>query len=145
MSDAHSIDRTMLSGYIDGVLTQGDRQRVSVHLETCSECLETVEEMKVIRDVARSTPFKALTDDQWDESPRSPISRWARNAGWALLAIWLVATLVLVVVLPDADLDPLLGRVMIWGAVAGWLGLFASAALDRYATSRTDVYRGVKK
>ncbi|HVS65722.1 MAG TPA: zf-HC2 domain-containing protein [Thermoanaerobaculia bacterium] len=145
MSERHPIDRTLLTGYIDGVLTQGDRQRVSVHLESCAECRQTVAEMRTIRDVARSTPFRALTDDQWNEAPRSSLSRWARNAGWALLALWLVATIVLVSVLPGQDLDPLLGRVMIWGAVAGWLGLFASAAMDRYATSRTDVYRGVKK
>ena len=139
MSERHPIDQTLLTGYLDGVLTQGDRQRVAVHLETCPDCRRTLEEMRRIRDVARATPFRSLTDDQWDESPRSSFSRWARNAGWALLALWLAATLVLVVVLPDADVDPLLGRVMIWGAVAGWLALFASAALDRYATSRTDV------
>jgi anti-sigma factor RsiW len=145
MSARHPIDPTMLTGFIDGVLTQGDRQRVAVHLETCEECRRTVEEMRMIRDVARSTPFRTLTDDQWSEAPRSSLSRWARNAGWALLALWLVATIVLITVLPDQDVDPGLGRVMIWGAVAGWLALFASAALDRYATARTDVYRAVKK
>jgi anti-sigma factor RsiW len=146
MSDErHPIEPSLLTGYIDGALAQGDRQRVAVHLETCADCRRAFEELTTIRAVARSTSFRAPADDQWNEAPRSPLSRWARNGGWTLLAIWLLATIVLLLAGPARIEDPLVGRLMIWGSLAGWLALFVSVALDRRATSRTDIYRGVRK
>ncbi|HVS12537.1 MAG TPA: zf-HC2 domain-containing protein [Thermoanaerobaculia bacterium] len=141
----HPIEPPLLSGFLDGVLAQGDRQRVAVHLETCAECRSTLEEMRMIRSLARSTPFRTLPDDQWSEGPRSSLSRVARNSGWSLLALWLFGTVVLLLIGPERIEDPWVGRLMIWGSVAGWLALLASVALDRWATSRTDIYRGVKK
>ena len=37
---------TLLSGYLDGELTQSDRQRVEVLMEDCEDCAKTFEEMK---------------------------------------------------------------------------------------------------
>ena len=35
----------LLSGYLDGELTQGDRQRVELILEDCAECARVFDEM----------------------------------------------------------------------------------------------------
>ena len=37
----HGFDEALISGYLDGELTQGDAQRVRVHLEDCAVCQRT--------------------------------------------------------------------------------------------------------
>ena len=48
MLDCRQIDE-MLSGYLDGELTQGDRQRVQLHLESCAKCRTAFDEMAELR------------------------------------------------------------------------------------------------
>ena len=140
-----SFGEDLLSGFIDEVLRQGDRQRVQLHLEVCRDCRSTVDEMTQIRDAARSTRFLGVLDSQWDETPTSPWSRWSRNAGWALLFGVLVLLLVLFAVRPDSLDDRTVETVMVWGSIGGVAGLFASALTDRLSKSATDIYREVKK
>ena len=57
MSQHHDtvFDESLLSGYLDGELTQADEQRVRLRLEGDSEARTMVAEMQRIRQAARST------------------------------------------------------------------------------------------
>lgn len=136
---------TELSGYVDGELTQGDSQRVRLHLEDCPRCRQLVGDLQSIRAAAISTPFPVPTDEQWRERPRGPASRWVRRFGWWLTLAWLGGASWLVIrdfVIDSADWYE---KALVASLAAGALLLFVSVLLDRLEARRTDRYRGVQK
>ena len=74
----------LLSGYLDGALTQGEDQRVRLHLEDCAACRALYAELRTMRETTMKTRFVLPADDQWDERPRSSLSRLFRGTGWTL-------------------------------------------------------------
>ncbi|MEM1247391.1 MAG: hypothetical protein AAGK22_13525 [Acidobacteriota bacterium] len=132
-----------LSGYLDGVLTQEDMQRVRLRLEDCEVCAAELEALRRNREATMSTKFKA-EDLQWDETPRAPWSRWSRNLGLTMLFLYLVSMLALAVWQPE-ELPDVAGRVVGGLGVFGTLFVFASVLIDRLVVAKTDRYRGVKK
>jgi len=48
----------LLSGYLDGELTQGDRQRVELILEDCAECARVFDEMKNSASMWAASPTR---------------------------------------------------------------------------------------
>lgn len=138
-------DEALLSGYVDGELTQAEEQRVRVYLEDHPEALAEVEEIRRLRSAALGTALKVPADTQWDERPRNGASSLARTLGWAALAassvsvvgsgLWYLATS------PHGILPKLVG----FGAIGGFLMLFLSVLIDRLRVARTDRYRRVQR
>lgn len=147
MSDncQRNFDEALLSGYLDGVLTQADRQRVRLHLEECASCRRLTEEMAQIRDVTISTLFKLPADDQWDEAPRGSFSRLTHGLGWTVLLVWLVGMIGFTAGQLWSGPETLLEKLLIFGGVAGFTLLFISVLVDRLRTMRTDPYRRVER
>ena len=140
-----TFDEALLSGYLDGELTQADRQRVRLHLEDDAEARSLVEEMAEIREVARSGDWVEPSDEQWNEAPRSSTSRFLRGTGWLLLGAWLAVVAV-------AVLWGLIFGPESWGekalalaVVGGPLALFISVLIDRLKVMQHDRYRSVEK
>ena len=140
-----NFDEALLSGYLDGVLTQADRQRVRLHLEECVSCRRLTEEMAKIRDVTISTLFKLPADDQWDETPQGPLSRVTQGLGWTILLVWLVGMAGFTAGQLWSGPEALLQKLLVFGGVAGFALLFISVLIDRLRTLRTDPYRRVEK
>lgn len=138
-------DEALLSGYLDGELTQGDEQRVQVHLEDCEVCRATVDEMTQLQGATMSAEFDVPTDDQWSELPRTRASGVSMRLGWSIVSVWLL-TLAGYAASELANSDePLLTKVLVF---AGWSGfglLFLGVVLDRLKSMRTDRYREVRK
>lgn len=148
MSSHHDdtpFDDTLLSGYLDGELTQADAQRVRLRLEDDPAARETIAQMRRIRQAARTTELPAPGDEEWNEAPRSRGSRWLRGSGWGLIIVWalVVAGLVVwgLVTGPEAWWQKVLAAALIAGPVL----LFASVLLDRIRIMRHDRYGRVKK
>jgi predicted anti-sigma-YlaC factor YlaD len=144
-SSRQSFSEELLSGYLDGVLTQADEQRVRILLESSDEYRALYDDMRRLRETTMSTSFRPIEDDLWDEAPRSSVSSLARNLGWAVLAVWFVGVMVLILWMPDFAVDKTLARLMVGGGLGGVALLLVSAALDRWRSSRKDIYREVKK
>ena len=53
----HGFDEALISGYLDGELTQGDRQRVEVHLDECEQCRRTYDDMARLRTTIADLSF----------------------------------------------------------------------------------------
>ena len=141
----HAVDESMLSGYLDGELTQGAAQKVRLHLEDCTECRELYEEIRTMREASRTTPFVGPPDDLWDEKPRSTASRIARNLGWFLFGAGGMALVVLMlreIVIEEEDLLALFLFLSLFGGMAL---VFLSVFLDRLKSRKTDKYREVQK
>ena len=140
-----TFDEALLTGYLDGVLTQADRQRVRLHLEECVDCRRLIDEMSETREATMTTRFELPADDQWNEAPRGLASRLSAGLGWTLLLVWLVGMAGLLVGHIWSDEMPLIEKLLIFGGLSGIVLLFLSALIDRLKTMRTDPYRRVQK
>jgi anti-sigma factor RsiW len=135
----------LLSGYLDGALTQRERQRVSLHLEGCPDCRRQLAELGALRSAARGTAFAMPADDDWGELPRTAGSRALRLGGWTLTILWLAVVAGIGIVELMQAAVPAWERVAIAGGVAGFGLLLLSVLLDRLHDLRFDRYRRVDK
>jgi anti-sigma factor RsiW len=141
----HDFDEALLSGYLDGMLTQQETQHVRLHLETCSLCNQTVSEMKALREVTMSSNFATPPDDHWDERPRGTLSRISFGLGWAIIIAWGVGILGFALGHLWSGPESLTEKLLIFGAVSGFALLLFSVLIDRLKKLESDRYRGVQK
>lgn len=135
----------MLSGYLDGALTQGDEQRVRLHLEDCPACRGELAELAELREAARTTRFVTPADEAWDERPHGAASRLLHGGGWVLLVAWLVAIAGYALWQVAVDTRPTLEKLALFAGLAGGVMLLASVALDRLRELPGDRYRRLKR
>jgi anti-sigma factor RsiW len=135
----------LLSGYLDGALTQGEEQRVRLHLEDCPACRALYTELTTLRETTMKTRFVLPADDQWDERPRSSLSRLFRGTGWTLTVGWLVALALFTAWQLATGPESALEKLAIFGGVSAVAVLFLSVLIDRLRVLPGDRYRRVKK
>lgn len=135
----------LLSGYLDRALTQGERQRVRVHLEDCAACRDLLAELTALRETAMTTEFLIPSDDQWDERPRGALSRVLHGGGWLIVSAWLVAIGGFAAWQVATAPESLLEKLLIFGGASGGALLFLSALVDRLRALPGDRYRRVEK
>jgi len=140
-----SFDEALLSGFLDGELTQAEEQRVRIYLEDHSEARTLLEEMRTVRETTRTTRFEVPEDLQWDEHPRGPVSRLTRGFGWLLIAVWLIGVTAFGLWQFLTSPENLLPKLLVVGSTAGFALLFLSILLDRLRDMKTDRYRRVRK
>ena len=75
----------LLSGYIDGELTQQERQRVDVHCDNCERCRRERAELRALRERVGSTRLSEYGEDKWRESMNDTGVRTSRGIAWLLL------------------------------------------------------------
>ncbi len=138
-----AFDEELLSGYLDGMLTQQEQQRVRLHLESDPAARTEFEQLREMRSLALSTHLR-IEDEQWNERPRNGLSRACRFVGLVLIGAWALGLLIVTLWLPET-LNAQQAR-WLTGSMAGGVGLvLVSALADRLHSSRTDIYRRVQK
>ena len=145
MTNPHDFDEALISGYLDDELTQGEAQRVRVHLEGCAECSATADEVRKIKEATLTTEFRIPEDTQWDEAPRTGMSGVFRSLGWLIGGVWLAVTAGFVVWQVATESENLLEAVIVFGF---WLAaglVLLSVLIDRLQTRKTDRYRRIQK
>lgn len=140
----HEFDETLISGYLDGELTQGEAQRVRLHLEDCTACRALADEITKLKEATMSSEFK-IPDDGWDEAPRGSTSRVLRNAGLLVGLVWLAGLGMWLIWELANDPEGLLGLLLVGGFVLAAGLILASVAIDRRRASKTDKYRRIQK
>ena len=141
----HGFDEALISGYLDGELTQGDEQRVRIHLEDCTACRNVADEMRRIKEATMTTEFQAPDDTQWDESPRGSVSGFLHNFGWMIAVAWFVAVIGYGIWQAATDVENLWEVVLVFGLWLGFGLIFLSVLIDRLKTFKTDPYRRIEK
>jgi anti-sigma factor RsiW len=140
-----TFDASLLSGYVDGVLAQGDEQRVRVHVEDCPTCRALVEDMNHMKEVTMSSQFKIPADDQWSEAPRGTMSTVAFGLGWGLVLVWAAIVAVTALVAFWMSDESWGGKLVAFAIVLGPVLLFLSVLIDRLKALKNDRYREVQK
>jgi anti-sigma factor RsiW len=140
-----SFDETLISGFLDGELTQADEQRVRIHLEDCDHCREIHDGLAAIREATMSTHFVKEPDRQWDERPQGAASRTGFTLGWIVAILWLIATCGYAGWQIWIDTEGWFEKTLIFSGVAAAGLLFTSVLIDRLRNAKTDRYRKVEK
>ena len=141
----HVFDEALLSGYLDGELTQAEEQRVRIHLEDHPDARALLDEMQQTREATMTTRLEVPEDIQWDERPRGPLSLLTRRLGWWILVAWTVCVAAYGLWQFFTSPEHLVEKLVAATAVSGFGLLFASVLLDRVRDARTDRYRRVAK
>jgi hypothetical protein len=135
----------LLSGYLDRALTQGEEQRVRVHVEDCAACRTLLAELTALRETAMTTEFPLPPDDQWDERPRGGLSFALRGGGWLIVIAWILAVAGFAAWEVATGQHSLLVKLFVFGGASGAALLFCSALVDRLRALPGDRYRRVEK
>lgn len=138
-------DEALLTGYVDRMLTQGDRQRVERHVEECASCGELLDSLLEIRSAAMNTELWVPPDEQWKETPRTPASRWTRHLGWIMLVAWCVGFGAFGLAHFAVSGEPWWEKLAVFGGLGAGGILLVSVLLDRLHVLRSDPYRDVQR
>ncbi len=145
MTAHHSFDEVLISGFVDGELTQADAQRVLLHIEGCSSCRALTESLLEMKELTMTSRFHVPDDSLWDERPRSRTSRTLRRLGWTLLVIWAASTAGYALWQASTERQNLFQVAIVVGFWLAVGALFASVTVDQVRSGRSDRYRKVEK
>ncbi|MEO1245016.1 MAG: zf-HC2 domain-containing protein [Pseudomonadota bacterium] len=135
----------LLSGYIDGELTQQERQRVELHCERCEECRVDLAELSALRRKIGDARLGEAGEDNWGENMNDTGVRVTAAIGWILLiggAILGAGAFVFALLF-----DPSIGlfeKLLIVGVYGGLAGLLIAVLRQRLIERKTDKYKNVR-
>ena len=141
--DEHVVEQ--LSGYVDGELTQQQRQRIDVHCAGCADCARDLRELKELRASIGNARLSSKNQDVWREMMNDTTVQRSRGIGWLLLIGGVLACLGIGVFVFLFDSSISLVEKLIVGAIYGGLGLlFYSVLRQRLIERKTDKYKDVE-
>ncbi len=135
----------LLSGLLDGELTQQDRQRVEIHVETCANCRQLLDELKGQRDSIGQLSFGELTPEERRDMVSDLPTKATRGLGWLLAGIALLVLCGNGVYhfLRDENVQ-LLVKIATVGFYFGGFLLFLTVLRERLRDRKTDNYKDIE-
>ena len=143
MVNEHVGDR--LSGYLDGELTQQQRQQVELHLEQCEQCRKLQDELQEIRSRMHGARLSPVGADQWRENMNEAGVQLSKGIGWVLLigAALVLFTIAAAHFLADDSVSGFM-KFLISAFYLGWAALFVSVLRQRLIERKSDKYKDVE-
>lgn len=143
MVNEHVGDR--LSGYLDGELTQQQRQKVELHLEQCAQCSKLLVDLQELRGRMHGARLSPMGADQWRENMDEPAVQLSKGIGWVLVigAVLVLFTIVVFHFLADDSISGFM-KFLISAFYLGWAALFVSVLRQRLIERKTDKYKDVE-
>lgn len=135
----------LLSGYIDGELTQQERQRVDVHCNACDECRDLRDELRGLSQDIGSARLSEIGEDEWREMMNDTTVRTTRGIGWLLLIGGFLAIAGLGIY--EFVTDPSVGlfeKFVVAAIYGGFAALFISVLRQRLIERKSDKYKDVE-
>ena len=135
----------LLSGYIDGELTQQQRQRVEIHCGTCSDCESELNALRALRRDVSNSRLSEYGDDVWREKMDDTTVKATRSIGWLLFlgAVLICGGVGIYEFVFDSSMGTF--EKLLVGAVYGGLALlFFSVLRQRLIERKTDKYKDVE-
>jgi len=136
-------DEGLLSGYLDGELTQAEMQFVELRLEASEELRRELAQLKQLREATMEMKFTEPTEKEWDEHAQGIFSSGARSLGWVMVVAWSACLLVYGGWQFLTSTEDLLVKLMVFGLCSGLGLLFVSVLVDRIRGYGRDKYRRV--
>ena len=135
----------LLSGYVDGELTQQQRQLVSLHCEDCAECRDILTRLREIRQSVGKAQLSELGEDKWRETMNDSTVQTTRSIGWLMFITGLlaIAGIGIVTFLFDNEI-PVVMKLIIIAVYGGLATLLFSVLRQRLIERKTDKYKDVE-
>jgi len=134
-----------LSGFLDGELTQQQRQRVRLHCEECAECRHKLDDLRVLRERVGRACLSDMGEDEWRETMNDITVRTSRSIGWLLFVAGLLAAsgVGLYHFVADAG-TPAWVKIILVCVYGGLAILLFSVLRQRLIERKTDRYKDVE-
>lgn len=135
----------LLSGYIDGELTQQQRQRVEIHCGNCGDCESELNALRALRRDVSNSRLSEYGEDVWREKMDDTTVKATRSIGWLLFlgAVLICGGVGIYEFVFDSSMGTF-EKTMI-GAVYGGLALlFFSVLRQRLIERKADKYKDVE-
>lgn len=135
----------MLSGFVDGELTQQQRQWVRLHCENCAECQKDLDSLRELRGRVAGASLSEMGEDKWRENMDESTVQTTRGIGWILFitGLLIIAGIGLVQFLFSDEIP--FGIKFLLIAIYGGLGLLLFSVLrQRLIERKTDKYKDVE-
>jgi len=141
--DEHVVEQ--LSGYVDGELTQQQRQRVDVHCASCTECAKDLHELQELRESIGNARLSNRNQDEWREMMNDTTVQTTRGIGWLLLIGGALVCLGIgVFVFLFGSSVSLVEKLVVSAIYGGLALLFYSVLRQRLIERKTDKYKDVE-
>ena len=139
------ISEEMLSGYIDGELTQQERQQVEIYCESNEEARNTLDELRRLRREIGQSDLDVYGPDEWRENMKDSTVNVTRGLGWLLLigGLLVLGAVVLIEILFDSG-GMTVEKLIIALVYGGLLALFISVLRQRLIERKSDKYKDVE-
>ena len=135
----------LLTGYLDGELTQQESQRVAVHIEQCEGCRQTWRQLQQLQEAILETRYPNLEEEALNTVMNDLTSRNLQGIAWFALSAGLAMIVAFAIYAFWIDTSMpwyhKLAMSLIWG---GGIGLFISVLRQRLIARKNDKYRRVK-
>ncbi len=135
----------LLSGFVDGELTQQQRQQVSLHCQSCEECSTNLADIRQLRERISTAKLSEIGADKWRENMNDSKTQTSRAIGWLVFiaGILLAAGVGLFWLIFNDEIEPVMKVISV--AVYGGLAILLYSVLrQRLIESKTDNYKDVE-
>jgi predicted anti-sigma-YlaC factor YlaD len=145
MNDMQQHVGEQLSGYVDGELTQQERQRVDLHCQQCKECSKNLEDLAALKQQIAAGRLSVIGEDKWRENMNDPTVETSRNLGWILFigGVLVAGAVGLFGFVTDAGI-PVWTKLMLGAIYGGLAVLLGSVLRQRLLERKTDNYKDVE-
>ena len=142
--------RELLAGYVDGELSDNERQAFEAQLAQDPELRAELAEFRKLQEVTGMVRYADLPDEVWENYWHSIYRKMERGIGWILLSIGAILLLCFgtyelfseLYVSPDA---PLWLKVGVTAGAVGLIFLLVSYGRERLFAYNRDRYKEVTK
>ena len=135
----------LLSGYIDGELTQQQRQLVSLHCEDCKDCRELLSGLREMREKIGKARLSEVGEDKWRETMNDNTVKTTRQIGWLMFIAGLLAIAGIGVFGFLFSNEVSFGmKLIIFAVYGGLVFLLISVLRQRLIERKTDKYKDVE-
>ena len=135
----------LLSGFVDGELTQQQRQLVTLHCGECDECRNNLANVRALRKRIGKARLSEVGEDKWRETMTDTSIQVSRGIGWLFFIAGLlaIAGVGLYTFIVEAGIPIWLKLIMV--AIYGGLAtLLYSVLRQRLIERKTDKYKNVE-
>jgi len=147
MDDRH---RELLAGYVDGELSEKEREAFERELATSAELRAELEEFRNIKEVTAGMKYADLPDEVWDSYWANIFRKIERGFGWIIMSLGAIILLCFglyeffgeLYANPEA---PLWLKIGVTGAAVGAVILLVSFGRERIFAYNRERYREVQK
>jgi len=135
----------LLSGFVDGELTQQQRQLVALHCEECIDCQDHLARLRELRERVGKANLSEVGEDKWRETMNDSTVQISRNIGWLMFIAGLLAIIgVFLVVFLFSDEIPVGMKLIMIAIYGGMATLLYSVLRQRLIERKTDKYKDVE-